>query len=209
MTKYPKIKTVWERDPATKHKTLIAGKYARDEFWYLADNEWVFTEKVDGTNIRIMWDGVGGVHFGGKTDKAEIYTPLLARLQEIVRGHRDMFDHPTCLYGEGYGARIQKGGGNYSPTPEFVLFDVKVESWWLRRADVENVANGLGIACVPIVGAGTLPDLVEIVRRGFSSTWGDFKAEGIVAKPAVPLFCRDGSRVIPKLKAKDFPQEEV
>lgn len=30
------------------------------EFDYLKDNTWIFTEKVDGTNIRIMWDGGKG-----------------------------------------------------------------------------------------------------------------------------------------------------
>ena len=39
MDKYPSIETVWERDPATKHKFLIEGKWARLEFEYLKDLE--------------------------------------------------------------------------------------------------------------------------------------------------------------------------
>ena len=54
--KYHQIKTVYERDPENKYRTLIMGKYALPEFEYLKNNVWTFTEKVDGTNIRIIWD---------------------------------------------------------------------------------------------------------------------------------------------------------
>ena len=67
MKEYHKIQTVYLRDPETKYKTLLVGQYAKPEFAYLANNEWVFTEKVDGTNIRIgLVDGEYRV--GGKTD---------------------------------------------------------------------------------------------------------------------------------------------
>ena len=54
MKEYHKIQTVFKRDPATKIKTLLDVDWSQDAFGYLADNEWVFTEKVDGTNIRVM-----------------------------------------------------------------------------------------------------------------------------------------------------------
>src|ERR1017187_4441563 len=128
MKKYHKIQTVFLRDPETKFKTLMHGQYATPEFEFLAENKWVFTEKVDGTNIRIMWDGAGTITFGGKTDAAQIPAFLVTRLQERFLTQRDKFtakfDTETCLYGEGYGAKIQKGGGNYRPDSDFVLFDV-------------------------------------------------------------------------------------
>ena len=48
MTQYHKIQSVFKRDPNTKFKTLLEGEYSIPEFEYLKDNEWVFTEKVDG-----------------------------------------------------------------------------------------------------------------------------------------------------------------
>ena len=47
----------------------------------------------------------------------------------------------VTLYGEGYGARIQKGGGKYlAKSCDFVLFDVKIGDWWLRREAVDEIA---------------------------------------------------------------------
>ena len=210
MHKYHKIPTVWKRDPATNHKTLIEGEWATPELAYLAHNEWVFTEKIDGTNIRVMWDGQA-ITFGGKTDRAQLPAKLVKRLNEMflpqTATFADKFDCPVCLYGEGYGAGIQKGGGDYGATQEFALFDVKVADWWLQREDIDDVAGALSLYVVPVVGAGTLHDLVAKVSNGIPSLWGPFSAEGIVARPAVELFARNGKRIITKLKCRDFAQE--
>ena len=53
-------------------------------------------------------------------------------------------------------------------------------------------------------GRGTLHEMVEQARKGIKSTWGDFAAEGIVARPAVELKTRAGHRIITKIKSKDF-----
>ena len=208
MNQYHKIQTVFLRDPATNYKTLLEGQYALPEFEYLADNQWVWTEKVDGTNIRVMWDGTT-ITFGGKTDNAQIPAFLVNRLSDTFFPLRDTFlslwpDGGVCLYGEGYGAKIQKGGGNYRPDQDFVLFDVKVGDWWLRRGDVEIVSAKLGIDVVPVIGYGTLFEMVELARNGFESEWGHFTAEGIVARPYVELFNRGGNRIITKIKHSDF-----
>lgn len=105
-----------------------------------------------------------------------------------------------------HNSHIQKGGGNYYSDQRAVLFDVHVGEWWLRRLDVEGIAAALGIPVVPIVGEGTLAEMVEMVRKGFNSQWGDFIAEGIVARPRVELKARDGSRIITKIKHKDFEE---
>ena len=110
----------------------------------------------------------------------------------------------VCLYGEGYGAKIQKGGGNYRQDQGYVLFDVKIGEWWLERYSVEEIASTLKIDIVPVIGHGTLYDMVEKARSGFNSTWGDFKAEGIVARPCCELKSRNGNRVITKIKYRDF-----
>ena len=219
MKEYPKIQTIFERDPNTKHKTLLIGRWARPEFEYLAGCDWVFTEKVDGTNIRIMYHGPNSpekpdtLEFGGKTDKAEIPPKLLDRLNEIFMPQlplfREKFADGVCFYGEGYGAGIQKSGVDYRPDQDFVLFDVKINQWWLQRETIESIAKEFGIDVVPIIGYGNLYDMIDLVKEGFNSTWGDFRAEGIVARPAVQLFNRDGERVIVKLKTRDFQHAKV
>jgi hypothetical protein len=207
MREYHKIQTVFKRDMESKHKTLLEGEWTLPEFEYLAGNQWVFTEKVDGTNIRIMFQD-GSITFGGKTDSAQIPAQLVARLNErflpLTGLMQETFSSNVCLYGEGYGAKIQKGGGNYRPDQDFVLFDVKIGDWWLQRANVEDVAAKLGVDVVPIIGEGTLFDAINWAKRGIESTWGDFEAEGIVARPKTELKTRSGERLITKIKCRDF-----
>lgn len=206
MQTYHKIQTVFKRDMQNGGKTLLYGDWTCSEFEYLAENAWVFTEKVDGTNIRIMFDGER-VSFGGKTDNAAIPAKLVERLRERfpdATAFQSAFDcGDVCLYGEGYGAGIQKGG-TYRADQDFVLFDVRVGNWWLQRKDVEDVAAKLALEVVPVIGAGTLFDCISYVRDGFNSHWGDFAAEGIVARPQTELCTRSGDRIITKIKCRDF-----
>jgi len=209
MKEYPKIQSVFKRDEKT-HK-FIEGEFSLPEFEYLKDNIWICTEKVDGTNIRIMWDyNKMSLRFGGKTDNAQIPPFLNIKLGQIFTVNlfeeAQLFPNDElCLYGEGYGARIQKGGGNYiSDGVDFVLFDVWIDGWWLRRKDVEDIASQLKIKTVPILMECTLPEAIGYVRTPFRSEWGDFHAEGLVCKPQIDLFARNGQRIITKMKTKDF-----
>jgi len=208
MKTYHKIKTLWKRE-SERPCNMIIGEYAEPEFELLKDVEWVATEKVDGTNIRVMWDGQN-VIFNGKTDNAQIPGHLNKVLIDLFMGeaNEQLFEQTfdsrsVCLYGEGYGEKIQKVGGLYGNTG-FVLFDVKIGDWWLKRKDVEDVARKLGIDVVPIIKTGTLQELSDFVAKGFSSQWGDFLAEGVIAKPSTELLTRDGKRIITKIKHKDF-----
>lgn len=214
MTEYHKIQTIFQRDPENL-KHLVIGAWTFPEFEYLANNPWEFTEKVDGTNIRVTIHPKGDILFGGKTDAASIPAPLVKRLVDRFHTQEQLlwekFPQGATLYGEGYGARIQKGGGNYRQDQDFVLFDALVTSedgrqWWLQRPNVEEVGAALSLDVVPLIGRGTLHDMIEIVKNGFNSQWGDFMAEGIVARPAVELRTRSGARIITKLKHKDFPK---
>jgi len=202
MTEYCKIQTVFKRNPETNFKRLIEGVFSTPEFEYLKNNEWTFTEKVDGTNIRIIFND-SKVSFAGKTDKAEIPKKLLEYLHKKFDVCAFTGGEGICLYGEGYGEKIQSGN-KYNSNQEFVLFDVKISHWWLEREAVIDIGNQLDIAVVPVIGSGTLYEMVEIARSGFKSHWGDFIAEGIVARPATELFDRSGRRLITKIKYKDF-----
>lgn len=207
MKEYHKINSVFKRDQKTGD--FIIGNYADSAFEYLAENQWSFTEKVDGTNIRVMWNHeTKELKFGGKTDNASMPIFLLNELDKIFNKEKFLelySDCSMCLYGEGYGAKIQKGGGDYIPNGQsFVLFDVLIADFWLERSNVEDIGGKLSLKTVPIIGQGTIPEALERCKVGFDSQWGNFKAEGIVARPLVEFKDRRGNRIIAKVKHRDF-----
>ena len=217
MEKYPKILSLFKRNPDT-HK-FIENEWTCDEFEYLKDNTWYFTEKVDGTNIRIHWEPSTKVDtvedvlmIGGRTDNAQIPVFLLEKLNEIftVEKMKEAYpDMPMTLYGEGFGARIQKGGGNYiEDGVDFALFDIKIDDYWLKREDVVDIGFKLDLQVVPVVTIGTIAKAIDIVKHGLKSYWGDFDAEGLVIKPCVPLMRRGGGQIVAKVKTKDFAKIE-
>lgn len=205
MKEYHKIQGLYKRDEKT-HKFII-GDYSMPEFQLLKDIEWEFTEKVDGTNIRIIWD-TKKVRINGKTDNASIPSFLINKLNERFDEEKFRYYFPetsVTLYGEGYGAKIQKGGGNYiKDGTDFVLFDVFIDDIWLERKNVEDISKKLNIKTVPIIGRGNLDDAENIVKSDLKSIWGDFYAEGIVTRPVVELRTRRGDRIITKIKRKDY-----
>lgn len=207
METYHKIQTLYKRNPDTKYKTVLEDHYAKPEFDFLQDNMWEFTEKVDGMNMRVILQE-DKIRIAGKTDNAAIPGPLGEFMYTTFTEEKmlDMFPQNfagICLYGEGYGGKIQKGG-KYRQDQSFVLFDVKIGDFWLHREDIEKVAKELNIDVVPVVGYGTLDDMTTIVRDGMTSQWGSFEAEGLIAKPTVEMFNRFGERIITKLKTRDF-----
>jgi hypothetical protein len=214
MDTYHKIQTVYLRDPETNFKTLLDGQFAKPEFEYLKYLDWEWTEKIDGMNIRVMWDGEA-VSFAGKSDNASIHPDLYKALLATFTypkvlaqfGTNEEGKEPVrvCLYGEGYGAGIQKGG-DYRPDKNFILFDVKVGEVWLSRENVADVATNLECRIVPRLMTGTLVDAVGFARTGYKSIEAGERcvAEGIIMRPVTELFNRRGERVITKIKFKDF-----
>lgn len=217
MFKYPKIQTVFERNPETKFKTLLEGRFSTLELEMLAGTPcWEFTEKVDGTNIRVGWEtGDRYVSYGGRTDNAQIPAKLIESLRYTVTP--DAFESafgesadgvPVQLFGEGYGEGIQKGGCYLQDRVGFILFDVVIGGTWLRRSDVDDVAFKMGLKSVPTLGRGTLIELVEMMKMGVyrASRIAEVSrdAEGVVARPQQPLFDRRGKIIMTKLKYRDF-----
>ena len=204
---YPKIETLFERDKMTfvvdpaKLKAPVLGTI----------QEWDVTEKIDGTNIRVMLSESGEVSFGGRSNAAQIPGDLV---QYLIRTFQQdqlkatlWIDEPqeVILFGEGYGPGIQKGGGLYRADKAFILFDVLVAGrWWLDQAAVEGIAAKMGIDLVPYLGRMNLSQIVERVRTAQPSKLGTAMAEGVVARPIETLFDKRQKRIIIKLKTKDF-----
>lgn len=208
MREYHKIETVFNRS-TDGDKRLIWGDYRNETVEYLTNNIWQFTEKIDGTNIRIHWDG-HNVEIGGRTDRAQIpkhlmdylsatfLTPEVEELFEQTYGEKDIM-----LFGEGYGAKIQNGG-DYRSDVSFILFDVLIGDNWQSREWVETTAKMFGIDVVPIVLEGTIDDGIDYVMQHNNSTIGKAVMEGVVGRPKVEMKDRLGNRIIVKIKWKDF-----
>ena len=208
MKQYEKIETVFCRD-TNGTKRLILDNYRNPTIAYLKDNMWLFTEKVDGTNIRVHWDG-HKVEFGGRTDKAQIPGPLLNKLNEMfmTTEAEELFeqtwgDKDVILFGEGYGPKIQNGG-DYRSDVSFILFDVLVGNNYQEREWVEKTAQMFNIDVVPIVLTGTVQDGIDYVMKHPRSTMGTAMMEGVVGRPMIELRDRRGERVIVKIKWEDF-----
>lgn len=221
---YPKIETLWNRDDKTfkvRQAELRCPEFAALRFWHV-------TEKIDGTNIRLMLDydprpdapihAPSIIRYGGRTEAAQLPATVVQMLQRDLPAEKvaSAFDPDTTgvLFGEAYGPRIQKSGGLYRTDVGFRLFDVAVfgangRVWWLTWENVEDVAKKLGIRTVPILNPhASLEEAIGYVQGKSVAAIEDGGAgldrEGIVARSEPPLFTRAGRRLMWKLKVKDF-----
>lgn len=208
MVEYNKIETLYERD-VEGTKKLIEGKFRNPAVEFLKDNVWQFTEKIDGTNVRVYWDG-HKVSFGGRTEDSQIPSQLVNVLNdmfltdEVEQIFEQKFgEMPVMLFGEGYGPKIQKGG-NYRSDVSFILFDVMISGNYQPRSSVEDIAKAFGIDIVPIIMEGTIQDAVDFVKTSPKSTIGTADMEGVVGRPKIEMRDRCGKRIIVKIKVKDF-----
>lgn len=210
MREYIKIETPFNRD-TDGTKKLVEGDWRNETVEFLKDNQWQCTEKIDGTNIGIVWDG-HKVSYQGRTERAQIPAHLMNKLIEMFGGetNEQLFEQkfgemPVILFGEGYGAKIQNGG-NYRQDVSFILFDVYLpeSDIWLKRDSIEDIAKAFGIDAVPIILIGTLQNAIDFVKTKPKPTIGTAPMEGLVCKPTVELRDRMGRRVIVKVKVRDF-----
>lgn len=224
---YVKIHSLWKREgsdfeqkskedrahhPKSKRNALIVGDYAKPEFG--AIKHWRVDEKIDGTNVRIIYkDGI--VRFGGRTADAQMPCHLMEYLQakftqeEIAKAfpHEEGQPWPNViLFGEGFGPKIQKGGGNYRRDVGFILFDVWCGGWWLKRENVKLISEQLLIPMVPDLGYFTEEEVVEFVKTRPTSVISLVPQvmEGVVCRSEPLMLFRDGNPIVFKLKCKDF-----
>jgi len=204
MIKYPKINTLWKRDDKFK---IIIGDYSRDEFASIS--KWHITEKIDGTNIMILYNGEEPI-FYGRTEKAQIPSFLLEHLKktftkELLSKQFPEAKNGVVLYGEGYGNKIQPFGNKYRKDNSFILFDVWIDGWWLEPDKVKQLSKDLKIDYVPELGiVNSIQDAISYLGHKSNIAQEDLIAEGIVARSHPLMLFRDGSPIMWKLKVKDI-----
>lgn len=213
MQTYHKIECPFERD-INGSRQIVWDKWVNPTVEYLKDNPWVFTEKVDGTNTRIVYDGYR-VQVLPRKENSEMPPFLREKLTEMFLTDEveEIFEQQfgskeVILFGEGYGNKIQGIGSKYRKDNSFILFDVMINGNYQPRKTVEDIARMLGIDVVPIIMTGTIYDAIKFVIQHPKSTISheDLYMEGLVGRPAVELQDRCGNRIIVKIKWKDFRQ---
>lgn len=142
--------------------------------------------------------------------------------------HKAKGTNGVILYMEGYGERIQEGG-NYRKGVSTRIFDVFVldmdgpcrytkegaeqspGGWWLEPGAVSKIASDLGVNTVPNLGKMSTEEIVELVKNKPPSCVSNmeggntgYPAEGVVARTTPLLLRRNGTRLMFKLKARDF-----
>lgn len=213
---YPKINPPFVRDEKTKR--LIKYKWLTPEFAYLNDLDWIWTEKINGTNTVIMWDGYK-VSFAGRKEGSEIPDHLLKYLENKFGGteNEGLFEQKfgnknVILFGEGYGPKINSGE-QYRDDVSFILFDVKINGLWLSRVAVSDIANYFGTEIVPRItsddGFSDVNWAMDYVMshpksRVAKEHGKDCYMEGLVGTPMCGILTRTGERIQTKIKWHDF-----
>lgn len=119
-------------------------------------------------------------------------------------------ERPVLIYGEWFGAGIQKGGGRYCKEGRrFIVFDICQQGWWLPRDKRDEVCAKLGLETVPYLGERTLHQVESVVIGGFATKVPNVSdptllEEGIVCRPVIPFCDERGNRVIVKVKTCDY-----
>lgn len=216
MLEYPKIDTLFDRGDKFKVNESVI----RNPAFSLVDQYYV-TEKIHGQNIRVGWEN-DQVSFATRNDPNPNGMPkdLLKFLEETFTEEKMKANFlpmsNVTIFGEGCGAGIQKGGGNYSKTKTFVMFDIAVTdelgfTWWMEPEDVKRMASTLGVQYVPELGMMSKDQIVKLTKEGFNSILAkentgvdNHRSEGIIAKTVPGLLMRNGKRLMFKLKEEDF-----
>ena len=209
MKEYHKIETLFKF--SQEHKKFIYGKFYNENVELLKDNKWFFTEKIDGTNFRIHWDG-HKLQYAGRTDKAQFLKEQIDFIEkelvneEIEQLFEQKFNEKiVTVYGELYGNKIQNGGlytnGNGL---DFKVFDIEICDIFLKFNDMQELANELGYGSVPLAMVGTIQNAIDYCERFDKSLFSNAKLEGLVGKPIGDFRDRLGKRIVVKIKKRDL-----
>lgn len=187
--------------------TLGETQAYRSMLWaYLSENEWAYSRKLDGENMRVQWDGEQ-VLWNGKTNAFQCGADLTEYMNNtfIEEIFEEKFgrDKKVILFGEHMGPKVQ-GNELGLDHDEFILYDVNINGRWLNTLVVEAVAAYFGIRTVynlmsQPLNSCTLRELITKVANGEFKDW-----EGIVATPLEEMRDQNGQRVIVKIKNRDY-----
>ena len=84
-----------------------------------------------------------------------------------------------------------------------------MQGWYVPIDMLNDYAQKLGLDVAPYIGQMTIDEAEQMVKDGFKTTVPDvtnpdYPAEGIVARPVVPIKDPRGKRIIVKIKSCDY-----
>ncbi|NCD07793.1 MAG: hypothetical protein EOL97_16915 [Spirochaetia bacterium] len=208
MKEYHKIETLFKFNGETKKYT---NELYNKNVELLKDNQWLFTEKIDGTNLRIYWDG-HKLQYGGRTNNAQFSKDQIEFIEERLTNEnietifeQKFQDVEVYVFGELFGVKIQNGGlYTNGKGLDFKVFDIEIDGVTLTYDSMTKLANELNYQYVPLVIIGTIDCAINYVLTHYTSTFSNAELEGLVGKPIGDFRDRLGKRIVVKIKRKDL-----
>lgn len=213
---YPKFYAPYERK---EHSKLVdINKPKRDIKPYMTDDmTWTVSEKLNGINTRIIWDGYS-IEVKGRNDKTELQGGQLDLQGDLIASQMDngnfMFDElfgtkKVTIFGEVIGTKIQGNPYKLGET-QFKVFDILINDVWVSPEGITKIAEDLNMSTVMHYTVrgwdNVMTNFIEIWKNCRKKK---FYFEGLVAYPAHQPLTKKGERVITKIKVKDFDLEEL
>lgn len=205
MKEYQKIETLYRFDSEIKK---FKKEFYNPIVEYLKDCKWFGTEKIDGTNIRILWNGYR-FEFGGRTDNADIPKELRNLLNETFNYDMEVLfeqkfgEKEVMLFMEGYAGKIQRG--SYQGNEQLIGFDIMIGDIYLDKNQSKQIFEELGLKFVPMLEFNNLQECIDYVNNHKQSIiQPQSQMEGLVCYPAVRIYDHQGKRIIIKIKNKDL-----
>ena len=213
MTEYQKIPTLYKFDSNTKRFT---NEIAEETVDYLKNCAWLASEKIDGTNIRVYYDG-HRVSWSGRTDKSSLPKEIEQLLQDTFGDSEIIFEQvfgekEVLLFMECYGGKVQ--GGLYGGKERLIGFDVMVNNVYLDKRVIAPIFERFGVPTVRFVEVVNLEHIIARVKymakiptEYYISECCENQTtpiEGFVCVPACRLFDNRGKRIIVKIKVCDM-----
>ena len=214
--RYHKIPSLWKRDENGEFTEKYTSQLVRTVF--KSDIIMVVLEKIDGTNVRVYWDGYD-FSFWGRKGKSEMPESLIKKLESIFDNEtmEALFEqifgkNEVIIFGEGIGKKIS-GGRYYNGDYDLIVFDVMVNGRYVNYLAFVDIVATIGLKDAPILE--TIDDVDSLIKliKDYdgeipSKLNENYPAEGYVVKPLnLNLYDNRGERCIVKIKQKDYRQE--
>lgn len=208
MEEYQKIETLFKFDNTTKKFTH---EFYNPIVEYLRNCKWIGTEKIDGTNVRVFWNGKS-FEFGARTNEGDLPKPIRELLQEKfnydmeVTFEQKFGNKEVYIFFEGYAGKIQ--GGAYTGAEKLIAYDIKIGKYYLDRYVAKDIIESLGFNFVPMMEFNTLDDCIQFVKTHEQSIiQPESKMEGLVCLPTQRIYDHQGNRIIVKIKIRDLNKQ--
>jgi len=205
MKEYQKIETLYKFDSAKKGFT---SEFYNPIVAYLKDLPWYGTEKIDGTNIRVLWNG-HTFTFSGRTDDSVLPLEVKALLESTfdynmeVSIEQKFGEKEVMFFMEAYGGKVQNG--TYSGNERLIGFDISIGGIYLDKLVSQQIFTQLFLPFVPITYYETLSEAIAYVKTNpMSKVDPTAHIEGLVCVPQMRIYDHMGNRIIVKIKVKDL-----